>query len=88
MPNPVADRVSTGIDGFDVILNGGFIGGRSYLLTGPPGGGKTTIGWHFLVEGVRRGETALYITFGEPEAELRANAAAIGLRPRACTFAI
>ena len=69
-----AQRVSSGIDGLDDVLLGGFIPARTYLLTGPPGTGKTTLGWHFLTSG-DAGEPALYITFAEPESELRDNAA-------------
>ncbi|MFN2450117.1 MAG: ATPase domain-containing protein [Candidatus Baltobacteraceae bacterium] len=72
--------------GFDEVLNGGLIGGRTYLLTGPPGGGKTTLGWHFLTAGAAQGEPVMFITFGEPEAELRANAAAMGFETGGVTF--
>ncbi len=75
----VDQRASTGIAGLDEVLSGGLIGGRTYLISGPPGSGKTTLGWHLLTEGARRGETGLYISFAEPEAELRANAARSGL---------
>ncbi len=67
-------RVSTGIGGLDEILGGGLVAGRTYLLSGPPGGGKTTIGWHFLTAGARSGETSLFVTFSETERDLRANA--------------
>jgi circadian clock protein KaiC len=73
------ERISTGVDGLDEVLFGGLLAGRTYLISGPPGTGKTTLGWHFLARGVAAGETALYISFGEPEAELRANAARSGL---------
>ncbi|MCK5150200.1 MAG: ATPase, partial [Candidatus Thorarchaeota archaeon] len=33
-------RVSSGVEGFDQLLNGGFIEGRSMLLAGGPGTGK------------------------------------------------
>ena len=72
------ERISTGVDGLDEVLFGGLLAGRTYLLSGPPGTGKTTLGWHFLARGIADGETALYISFGEPEAELRANAARSG----------
>ncbi len=72
------ERVSTGIAGFDEVLHGGLIPGRTYLVTGPPGTGKTTIGWHFLTAGSRAGESTLYVTFAEPESELRANAVRSG----------
>jgi circadian clock protein KaiC len=71
-------RVSTGVVGLDEILYGGLIQKRAYLLRGGPGGGKTTLGLHFLTEGTARGERSLFITLGEPEAELRANANALG----------
>jgi circadian clock protein KaiC len=51
-------RVSTGISGLDEVLGGGLISGRTYLLSGPPGGGKTTLGWHFLTAGAEAGEAA------------------------------
>ncbi len=71
-------RSSTGVTGLDEVLNGGLIEGRTYLISGPPGTGKTTLGWHFLTEGLRRGERALYISFAESESELRTNAALSG----------
>lgn len=71
-------RMSSGIAGLDEILHGGFISGRSYLLTGQPGTGKTTIGWHFLT--AQEAEPALYITFGQPEGELRQDAEHQGFR--------
>lgn len=74
----IDQRASSGIAGLDEILFGGFIAGRSYLVSGPPGTGKTTLGWHFLVEGAARGEPALFVTFGEAEAELRENARRTG----------
>src|SRR6185503_9505465 len=40
--------------------------------------GKTTLGLHFLRAGAAKGESCLFITLGEPEAELRANAEALG----------
>ncbi len=71
-------RVSTGVDGLNEVLSGGLLGGRTYLLSGPPGSGKTTLGWHYLIAGIEAGEPVLYISFAEPEAELRANAARSG----------
>lgn len=71
-------RMTTGVPGLDEVLHGGFVAGRTYLLTGPPGGGKTTFGWHFLTSGVAAGESAMFVTFGESERELRANAREMG----------
>ena len=70
-------RVSTGVGGLDEVVGGGFKPGGTYLLSGAPGTGKTTLGWHFLTAR-SPGEEALYVTFAEPEAELRKNAASSG----------
>jgi circadian clock protein KaiC len=70
--------VRTGIDGLDQILNGGLPRDRVYLIQGDPGAGKTTLALQFLREGVRSGETALYITLSETEDELRQMAASHG----------
>lgn len=67
--------ISTGIDGLDAVLCGGFTPNRLYLIEGTPGAGKTTLGLQFLLEGARRGENVLYITLSETEDELRAVAA-------------
>ena len=63
---------ATGITGLDHILLGGFPRNRVYLVQGDPGVGKTTLGLQFLLEGIRQGETALYITLSESKEELEA----------------
>jgi circadian clock protein KaiC len=68
----------TGIQGLDYILLGGFPRNRVYLVQGDPGVGKTTIGLHFLLEGMRAGERCLYITLSETAEELRAVARSHG----------
>jgi circadian clock protein KaiC len=65
------DRAATGIAGLDDILGGGLPLHRLYLVQGTPGVGKTTLALQFLLEGVRRGESALYITLSETEDEIR-----------------
>jgi len=56
---------------------GGYLVGGTYLLGGAPGTGKTTVGWHFL-SARAHDEEALYVTFAEPESELRKNALGSG----------
>ena len=73
-PSPV----STGIEGLDDILRGGFPGNRLYLVEGEPGTGKTTLALHFLLEGARLGEPGLYVTLSESSDELRAVAQSHG----------
>jgi circadian clock protein KaiC len=64
-------RISTGVEGLDVILGGGLVGNRLYLVEGKPGTGKTTLALQFLLDGVRNGERVLYVTLSETAAELR-----------------
>jgi circadian clock protein KaiC len=71
MPERPTDfRVSTGCEGLDNILNGGFPRGRIYLVEGDPGAGKTTLAVQFVRQGVSKGERALYITLSESRADL------------------
>ncbi len=59
---PMYRRLSTGIKGLDDLIGGGLIPGRVYVVTGPPGSGKTTLGMQFLVEGAKNGERGVYIS--------------------------
>lgn len=59
---PIYSRVSTGVKGLDNLIGGGLIPGRVYVVTGPPGSGKTTLGIQFLVEGAKNGEKGIYIS--------------------------
>ena len=68
------DRISTGIKGLDEIIYGGLIKERAYLIRGDAGTGKTTLGFHFLQNGIENGEKCLFITMGEPIERLKENA--------------
>lgn len=80
------NRLSVGITGLNEVIGGGLIPQRSYLVRGGPGTGKTTLGFHFLAAGVALGEKVLFITLGEPEAQLRANAQWLGFEIEAMPF--
>jgi circadian clock protein KaiC len=70
--------ISTGVPGLDQLLTGGLTRRRLYLIEGRPGTGKTTLGLHFLLEGLRLSERCLYITPSETAAELRSIAESHG----------
>ncbi len=61
-----------GIQGLDDVLGGGLTKNRIYLIMGDPGVGKTTLGLHFLLEGIRRGEKVLYVALSETREEIEA----------------
>ncbi|MFB6092130.1 MAG: ATPase domain-containing protein [Haloquadratum sp.] len=78
-PDRSFTQISSGISGLDSLLEGGFVSGRLYLVLGVPGTGKTLLGAEFLSEGLAAGETALFIHGEESAADLRANAAELGI---------
>jgi KaiC/GvpD/RAD55 family RecA-like ATPase len=63
-------RIRSGVSGFDDLVEGGFLPGRLYVLSGPPGSGKTTFTAQYIAEGLRNGETCMYITMHETREEL------------------
>jgi KaiC/GvpD/RAD55 family RecA-like ATPase len=63
-------RIRSGVSGFDDLIAGGFLPGRLYVLSGPPGSGKTTFTSQFIAEGLRNGESCMYITMHETKEEL------------------
>ncbi|WP_158059687.1 ATPase domain-containing protein [Halorussus halophilus] len=72
------ERISTGTEGLDDILQGGLVPNRSYLVRGDPGTGKTILGLNFLTA-KREDETALYVNLEETEEDIRTNAASVGI---------
>lgn len=70
--DPVAapELVGSGVPGLDYLLGGGFPAHRIYLVHGPTGSGKTTLGAQFVIEGVRAKETTLYVTLAESHEEM------------------
>lgn len=72
------ERVPTGIPGLDPLLEGGFPKGRSILVTGEPGTGKTILALQFLAEGLARGEKAVYVAADESPVDILEQAASIG----------
>src|SRR3954453_13427868 len=71
-------RASTGVEGLDFVLGGGFACNRLHLLEGNPGSGKTTIALQFLMAGAAVGEAGIYVSLAETEQELRAGARSHG----------
>lgn len=72
------ERVPTGISGVDRLIEGGFPKGRSILITGEPGTGKTIFALQFLIEGLARGEKGIYVAADEGPVDILEQAASLG----------
>ena len=76
---PVPSKAPTGITGFDEITGGGLPRGRTTLLVGGPGSGKTIFALQFLVHGARTGrEPGIFVAFEETSKRIVANAEGFG----------
>jgi len=67
------DRVTTGIAGLDELLGGGIPRGRSVLVVGSPGSGKTTLAMQFLRFGAVSDERGLFVTMDESPDQIKEN---------------
>jgi len=62
------NRVPTGIESLDSLIEGGFPKGSLVLLAGNPGTGKTIFSMQFLYRGAEKyGENGIYVSFAESE---------------------
>ena len=64
-PPPPLILTPTGIEGLDEIIGGGFIKGRTYLVAGETGTGKTIFSLNYLVYGASIGEPGVYLLVDE-----------------------
>ena len=72
-------KAPTGIQGLDEITQGGLPRGRTTLVCGSAGCGKTLLAMEFLVRGARDfGEPGVLVSFEETRDELAQNVASIG----------
>lgn len=76
---PKLERVASGIDGLDEITSGGLPKGRSTLVAGGPGSGKTLLALQFLVGGIRGSEEpGIFVSFELAPDDVRLDAASVG----------
>src|SRR5271157_4710091 len=67
---PVLRKIATGIQGLDELTDGGLPKGRSTLLCGGAGSGKTLLAMEFLVRGVKEfKEPGVFVAFEEQTEE-------------------
>jgi circadian clock protein KaiC len=72
-------KAPTGITGFDEITGGGLPHGRTTLLIGGPGSGKTILALQYLVHGARHcKEPGIFVAFEETSKRIAGNAESFG----------
>ncbi len=73
------ERIKTGIEGLDNMLNGGFLPETANLVEGAPGTGKTTMGMQFIYNGITHyDEPGIILTFEEFPQQYYRDAATFG----------
>jgi len=75
---PGIELVKTGIEGLDEAIGGGFIKGRTYLVAGETGTGKTLFSLNYLIYGALNGEPGIYLLVDEDYEDLIRGARAFG----------
>jgi len=77
--DPVLERVKTGIEAFDDLVMGGLPRGRTTIVGGTPGSGKTVFATQFLAHGIATlHEPGVFVTFEESPGEIEVNMAGFG----------
>lgn len=79
----VLQRQASGVEGLDSLLHGGFPVGRTTLIAGEPGTGKTIFSLQYLLTGLKLGQSVVYISIDEKPHHILMDADALGwdLRP-------
>lgn len=73
------EKIKTGINGFDELIQGGFPKGKTILLSGTPGTGKTIFALEYLYNGAKKfNEKGIYFAFEEKESDLKNQALQFG----------
>jgi circadian clock protein KaiC len=74
------EKSPSGIKGLDEILGGGLPTGRTTLVCGGPGSGKTLLATEFLARGAQEyGEAGVFMAFEETADDLAKNVASLGI---------
>lgn len=78
-PTQPIEKLATGIPGFDEISRGGLPSGRTTLVAGSAGSGKTIFAAQILARGIAdHREPAIFVTFEERPSDLRTNLMTLG----------
>lgn len=73
------ERVSSGVERLDTMLDGGYYRGASVLITGFPGTAKTTLSGAFAEASCKRGERTMFVSFDSDGSEVVRNLTSVGI---------
>ena len=73
-----SERVKTGIEKLDWMLQGGFPTKSITLISGTPGSGKTIMCFHYIKEGITQGEKCIYLSSDERVENIKRQATELG----------
>jgi len=71
-------KIKTGIDGLDILTDGGLPVGRTYLIAGESGTGKTIMSLQYVYRGAEYGDSSVYITIDESPKHIIEDAYSLG----------
>jgi len=73
------ERLLSGVEGLDRMLNGGVFRRSVTLIEGASGIGKTTLCLHFLITNAQKGEKTMLMSFEEPTGQMMRMIEAFGI---------
>lgn len=74
------ERISSGVERLDTMLDGGYLRGTCTLITGAPGTSKTSLAGAFAEAACDRGERTLFVSFDESGDAITRNLASVDIR--------
>ncbi|MBA3947342.1 MAG: AAA family ATPase [Herpetosiphonaceae bacterium] len=72
-------RMTTGVQGLDELVGGGFPVGDAVIISGPSGAGKSVFATQFIAAGVEQGEPGVIAVFEEHPKEYKRRATELGI---------
>lgn len=78
MKTKAVGRMRTGIPGFEWISDGGLPSERATLIAGSAGSGKSVFSAQFLANGIKEGESGVFVSFEESADAIRKNMKDLG----------
>jgi len=73
-----AGRLTVDFPPLKALLGGPIPFGTTWMVRGGPGTGKTTFAFQFALQGLRKGESAIYVACDEPPERIVSNAESFG----------